>query len=226
MLWMIPVAVVVGKLLYDVVTDEGPSPSPSQPRPTPTPLSRNFNRLSRELRQPGGRRVAVLGQPGAGKSSLLRRLSNQQMTPLPQVGVHTDATNWAESPDVPLVSHWQGVRFVDVPGYDTASHPVAAYLADFPFNQFDLFVLVLNGKLHEADQRMYRACLQRAATGTPIMLVRSFAESLDEDVDPGVRRRALWDLRHRLDCGQQAPALLASSRTGEGLPDLRLWLGC
>lgn len=229
MLWFIPAAVAavtVGKLIYDAVSDDDDSDTrsapPAPPPPPPTVLELNLARLKTQLAQPGGPRVAVLGQPGAGKSSLLRAVSRKEMRPLPQVGVQTDATNWAEDLDVGLVSHWQGMRFLDVPGYDTAEHPVQAYLSHFPFDGADAFVLVLNGKLHAADQKIYAACRGGlfVRRNKPILVVRSFAESLE----PHEREQAVRDVRAHLGLPGEVPVLLASSRNGEGLEAMRHWL--
>jgi len=133
------------------------------------------------------------------------------------VGAHTDATNWADSPSVPLLSHWQGMVFADVPGYDTASHPVATYTADFPFHRFDRFVLVLNGKLHAADAAI---CQKLRAQGKPLLLVRSFADGLDDDEF----HRAQTDVRQYLHCDPEVAVVLASNRSGVGVAEVLVWL--
>ncbi|WP_119157787.1 GTPase domain-containing protein [Caldimonas tepidiphila] len=212
MLWIaIPGALLLGKLIYDAVTgDEAPAPR------VRTVLESNLERLRRELVQAQGRRVAVLGQPGAGKSSLLRRMSRNEVTPPPIVGVHTDATSWADSPGASLLCRWHDFVFADVPGYDTASHPADVMLESFPFDGFDAFVLVLRGKLHGADERMHA---RLACQGRPVVVVRSFAESLDGPEREAVRR----DLQQRLVPG--TPLVFASNRSGEGLQEVLARLG-
>lgn len=230
MFWLaIPVVAVVGKLIYDAVTeDDAPPPAPPREK---TVLESNLERLRGELMQARGqRRVAVLGQPGAGKSSLLRKMSRNEVTPPPLVGVQTDATNWAESRGVNLLCRWKDFVFADVPGYDTASHPLDVMLgpvawpfpmflpSGLPFDQFDAFVLVVRGKLHAADERMHARLAQ---LGRPVVVVRSFAESLEPQEREAVRR----DLRERLGCGEDTPIVFASNRSGEGVQEVLRCLG-
>ena len=91
MLWLaIPFAVILGKVIYDA------SSSPSPPAPEKTVLQKNLLRLGSLLRKEPGYKVAILGQPGAGKSSLLKKMTKGQVTPLPVIGIQTDATDWSQ----------------------------------------------------------------------------------------------------------------------------------
>ena len=72
MLWLIPVIGLVGKVIYDVVTDE-PHETVKPPPQRKTILELNFLRLENLLRKQSGHKIAILGQPGAGKSSLLKK---------------------------------------------------------------------------------------------------------------------------------------------------------
>lgn len=217
MWWLvIPGVAVLGKLVYDAVTEDDATAVVY--RRTKTVLEENLDRLRTELARSTGRRVAVLGQPGAGKSSLLRELSCNQAVPLPLVGQQTDATNWAEDRDAKLLCRWRDFVFADVPGYDTASHPTRVMLDAFPFASFDTFVFMVRGKVREADQRLY-ARLERQ--GQPVIVVRSFAESLDADERASVRQ----DLWKQLGCCMGAHVVFSSNRTGEGVQDVLQRIG-
>jgi GTP-binding protein EngB required for normal cell division len=203
---LIPAAAgLIGKLIFDAAQ-----------KPEPTVLERNLERLERVLGREGGRRVAILGQPGAGKSSLLIKMSSNRVTPRPVVGVHTDATSWADDSSVALLSRWENFVVADVPGYDTASHPVGPFLRLFPFDEFHMFIFVIRGKLHEADERMMR-CVQ--ASRRPMLVVRSYAETIDR----AERDRVLQDIQARLSI-QSTSVLFASNRTGEGVEEVLRWI--
>jgi predicted GTPase len=91
--------------------------------------------------------VALFGQPGAGKSSLINRLVGRTVA---EVGVETDKTvklEWYES---------NGLNFADLPGYGTANFPAETYFEDFNISQFDLFLCVTNGKFRKADTEFFQ----------------------------------------------------------------------
>lgn len=217
MLWLVtalvPAVLVIGKAAYDLATGND-----TPPRRARSTLERNLERLARELSAAHGRRVAVLGQPGAGKSSMLRRLSGNEVVRLPAVGVHTDATDWSERGDVELLCRWRGFVFADVPGYDTARHPVHTMLDGLPFDSFDVFVLVLRGKVRDADRRLY-ARLQQSRR--PVVVVRNVAENLDVTERATVQA----DLKCQLGCGFGGQITFASNRTGEGLAEVLQRIG-
>ena len=71
MWWLaIPVIGLVGKAIYHAVTDEDEAPSPRRK----TTLELNLERLEEQLKSHSGYKIAILGQPGAGKSSLLKKV--------------------------------------------------------------------------------------------------------------------------------------------------------
>ena len=79
MWWLIPIAVVgVGKVIYDLANEPARINSTQK-----TVLETNLGRLSVQLRSQRGRKIAILGQPGAGKSSLLKGMTSGVIDPLP-----------------------------------------------------------------------------------------------------------------------------------------------
>ncbi|MBB6673680.1 GTPase [Cohnella nanjingensis] len=182
-------------------------------------LTANFARLRAELMSfsfRGCRKVALLGQPGAGKSTLLDLLTDRGCEPRPVIGPRTDAADWSRRPDAPLILRCREYAFVDAPGYDTLAHPVDAFLQAFPFEAFDRLVLVLGGKIHEADDRLWQA-LKQQALASRTLVARGFAESLDE----AERSEVGAELSRRFD-GQ---AVLFSNRERFGLEQVKRFVG-
>lgn len=209
MLWFaIPAVVVIGKLIYDSSLNKTNSPVSSSPKKTV--LESNMDRLKRELSYESGRKIAIIGQPGAGKSSLLKKMTGGKVVPLPIIGNQTDATNWSSDVACSLLSRYNGQVFSDVPGYDTQSHPVGVFKSNFPFWSFDDFLFVVHGKLHGADEEIFRFASQ---TGKPICIARSFLDSLDEDE----LKSGEVDIRKRLTTSSPLNFIFFSNRTGEGV---------
>lgn len=210
MWWLIPIAAVgVAKLTYELFADE----QKIQPIKKKSIFESNLGRLNEQLHNTIGRKVAILGQPGAGKSSLLKSMTGGRVCPLPVIGVETDATNWSTDNFCTLLSRFQGDIFVDVPGYDTESHPTDIFLSYFPWSQFDAFILVIGGKLHRADENIYQ---HLAREGKMLCVARSFSESLDSSERESVKT----DLASRLCLIGNLDIKFFSSRTTEGLSEI------
>jgi GTP-binding protein EngB required for normal cell division len=213
--WLaVPAVIGLGKLIYEAVTDEQ---APRSVAPPDTTLIKNLRALRELTQKPDPCRVAFLGQPGAGKSTIITKLSKGRARPAPLIGVHTDATTWAEHTEVDLLCRWGKRVAADVPGYDTSTHPVSAFVTYFPFANFGKICLVVHNKIHGSDIEIYEAI--RFNDVTPIV-VRSRAESLDQEQRQAVRH----DLCQQFVGLPPSSIVFVSSRTGEGLEDLRLRL--
>lgn len=202
---IIPIGLVV-KAVYDAVTDEDEAPSPRRK----TTLELNFQRLEEKLRSNSGYKIAILGQPGAGKSSLLKKMTNGKVEPLPVIGAQTDATDWSNDAACNLLSVYENYVFADVPGYDTSSHPLYVFSSSFPFRYFDAFIFVIHGKLHSSDENIFRIISQ---SGKKISIAKSFSESLEGDDILYVEK----DIRTRLSLSDSTPILFFSNRSGVGI---------
>lgn len=207
MWWLvIPVIGLVGKAIYDVITDEDEAPSPRRK----TTLELNLERLEEQVRSHSGYKIAILGQPGAGKSSLLKKMTNGKVKPLPVIGTQTDATDWSSDTACNLLSVYENYAFADVPGYDTSSHPLHAFASSFPFKHFDAFIFVIHGKLHSSDEDIYRLI---ARSGKKISIAKSFSDSIESTDVMSVEK----DIRMRLSLSDSASVLFFSNRTGDGI---------
>jgi GTP-binding protein EngB required for normal cell division/uncharacterized protein (DUF697 family) len=113
--------------------------------------------------------IALFGQPGCGKSSLINRLLGQRLA---AEGVRNDVTT--ERRDF----EWNGLTLVDLPGYDTALFPAQDYLARFRVLEFDLLLCVFDGKFHQADRDLFLEVTQRGKT---CIFVRNKHDTLWQD---------------------------------------------
>lgn len=180
-----------------------------------SPLERNLERLRSELDHHAGPKIIVLGQAGAGKSTLVNKLTAGVAEPKPVVGSQTDATNWSKD-GAPLISRYGVYAYVDAPGYDTAAHPAAAFV-HFPFDAVDATVLVLSGKVHQSDALVFS---HLSAAGKPHCIARSYSESLTA----GEKVRVAEDIRDKLAGSALPPVFFFSNRTGRGARLLHEWI--
>lgn len=207
MWWLaIPVIGLIGKAIYDAVSDEDDAPSPRRK----TTLEFNLERLEKQIRSHSGYKIAILGQPGAGKSSLLKKMTHGKVKPLPVIGAQTDATDWSRDTACDLLSFYENYAFADVPGYDTLSHPLHAFSSSFPFKHFDAFIFVIHGKLHSSDEDIFHLI---TSSGKKISIAKSFSDSLESTDIISIEK----DIRMRLSLSDSASILFFSNRTGDGI---------
>jgi small GTP-binding protein len=114
-------------------------------------------------------RIALFGQPGAGKSSLINKLTGQMLA---KVGVHTDTTTDAATYE------WNGVTLVDLPGYGTKRFPKDTYFERFDVRSFDLFLCVYDGKLHGDDNALFK---ELRAAEKVCLFVRNQSDKIWQD---------------------------------------------
>jgi GTP-binding protein EngB required for normal cell division/uncharacterized protein (DUF697 family) len=164
-------------------------------------------RIERELRREKEDkvRIALFGQPGAGKSSLINALLGE---PLAAVGQRTDVTREEKAYE------WIAARLVDLPGYDTERFPRDEYFDRFAVLSFDLFLCVTSGKLHESDTRFFR---ELRSEGKQCLFVRNKSDTLWEPEATGeaLRAEVLDDFRCQLL--EEVTVYFTSCKTREGL---------
>lgn len=152
--------------------------------------------------------VALFGQPGAGKSSLINMIIGEKVA---LVGVETDKTVEAASYEA------NGLRFVDLPGYGTKNFPKGSYLQRFNIQNFDLFLCVTSGKLNEADTEFFQELARR---GKVCIFIVNKHDELWEDgkTTEELERRKANDITKHV--GQPVKILFTSCRKETGLDSL------
>jgi GTP-binding protein EngB required for normal cell division len=178
-------------------------------------LITNLKYLKSDLESKKGIKIAVVGQPGAGKSSLICNLTKNKCKPLPQIGTKTDMTDWSThvftDANFPYVTYKNCV-IIDSPGYNTTKHPIEEFIHNFPFSKFDHILMVIRGKLHAADMDICN--VMEDLRGVNCHLVRSFSDELYDNGDKGKILKDYRDKAIRLD------ATFISNKTKEGIREL------
>jgi GTPase Era involved in 16S rRNA processing len=189
-------------------------------------LQKNFKHLRKGLENEknGGNRktIAIAGQPGSGKSSLLKAITDGECEPLPTIGQQTDATDWHREEMWDFFTEYENYIFVDIPGYNTTHHPTHTYLEHFPFKKFDKILLVLNAKVQSSDEKIFKKIdkLYGWETSKKVFVIRSFSESLLAENKELIRRD--YDKPERFDLkAKSMKVIFSSARTKEGIEELK-----
>jgi GTP-binding protein EngB required for normal cell division/uncharacterized protein (DUF697 family) len=131
---------------------------------------------------------------------------------LADVGVETDKTVAAKEFLI------NGLRFVDLPGYGTSQFPKAGYAQRFKINEFDLFLCVTSGKLHQADTEFFQELTQRGKVC--LFVLNKHDELWEEGVDtPTLEARKRADIAKHV--GHAVPTVFTSCRRKTGLDALQ-----
>lgn len=153
--------------------------------------------------------VALFGQPGAGKSTLINRLVGRKVA---EPGVETDKTV-----DAARYEH-NGLVLVDLPGYGTQRFPKAGYAERFGLHGLDLFLCVSSGKLHQADTEFFQEL--RRLGKVCIFVVNKHDELWEDGVETAeLERRKRADIERHAGSGVQV--VFTSCRHGTGLDTLQ-----
>lgn len=170
---------------------------------------RIHDRLEREKSNPV--RIAMFGQPGSGKSSLINALLGR---PAAKVGARTDVTTMASC------YKWRDdIEIWDLPGYGTSKFPPDSFIKRFKVGDYDLFLCVFDGKFTADDDAMFFE--QVRTGGRPCILVSGKCDSLWEGDKPieQIRDAIQEDVHSRV--GSDARVLFVSARNKDGLGELQ-----
>ena len=119
-------------------------------------------------------KIALVGQPGSGKSSLINALLGKKLF---EVGVHTDTTVTAQE------EKFGDLIITDLPGYGTGRFPINEWVKEFKPEEYDLYIFVFSGKLHDSDAELFKYLKQwQEERNHPFFVVRNKVDEIwDED---------------------------------------------
>jgi len=155
-------------------------------------------------------RVALFGQPGAGKSSLINALIGRDVA---EAGERTDTTVAAHR-----YEH-DGVAYTDLPGFGTTRFPAATYWDRFQISDHDLLLCVKDGKFSVDDDKLFFDELWRRGkvcifVHNKLDTLWSSSKTLEE-----VKLELTSELNQRI-APHSAAMVFTSCRTREGLDEL------
>lgn len=161
-------------------------------------------------------KVALFGQPGAGKSTLINSLAGLEPPDAAPVGVETDKTvEEVIYPHCDLFLH-------DLPGYGTQRFPAEGYYERFHLGDKDLFLCVVSGKLHASDIALFKELKDH---GKVCLFVVNKSDTLWENgkTIEELKEAKLADIRRYV--GEGAAVYFVSCQTKEGLDGLDMAIG-
>lgn len=133
-------------------------------------------------------RIAVVGQPGAGKSSLINNLIGHKVA---ETGQMTDVTRKATE------YKFNFLTIVDLPGYGTELFSFDNWKEKFQPQKYDVLIYVFSGKLLEEDNKLFTSIKRwNEDIQRPLFLVRNHCTDIDNEDD---KRRVKQDVLEKLD---------------------------
>ena len=153
--------------------------------------------------------VALFGQPGAGKSSLINAIAGKEIA---KIGLETDTTIKETTFEI------NGLDFVDLPGYGTEKFPKEGYFEKFNLAKIDIFLCVTSGKLHADDVGLFK---ELRSHGKTCIFVFNKTDELWEGETPleQLKQRKIADISKNV--GFEVQVFFTSCRHKSGLVDLQ-----
>ncbi len=159
-------------------------------------------------------KIALVGQPGAGKSSVINKLIGKELF---ETGVHTDTT--VESKEV----SWQDLKIADLPGYDTKRFPFEKWCEEFRVEDYDLYLFVFAGKLHDADTKLFTKFKEwNNVRKHPYFIVRNKEDNIwaDGKTLEELKKEIAQDVRSKMG-DNDTKVHFTSCKTGTGFEELK-----
>ncbi|MBF2708698.1 GTPase [Flavobacterium soyangense] len=121
-----------------------------------------------EARQNAVVKIAISGQSGSGKSSLINAILGRKVA---EVGI-TETTTHIKS----YISG--GIHFSDLPGCGTVKFPVNSYIDNCKLNDFDAVIIVTANRFYENDIWLIE---EMVSIGRPVYVVRTKMDTSIKD---------------------------------------------
>lgn len=150
-------------------------------------------------------RIAVVGQPGAGKSSLINNLLGEKLA---KVGQDTDNTVDVTEYD------FNFMKILDTPGYGTEKFRFSEWKRRFHPEKFDVIIYVFSGKFTDSDDDLFDELKKYKK---PTFLVRNHSTDL---FNAGDRDAVKEDLKNRYG-NYEKLYFVSCGREKEGVDELR-----
>lgn len=130
-------------------------------------------------------KIAVVGQPGAGKSSIINALIGHKVA---RTGQGTDITRKA------VRYRYEFLEIVDLPGYGTTMFPLSEWKEKFKIHQYDIIFFVFSGKLTKDDCDLFESVADYNKSGhrRPLLLIRNHCGDLASHEDREAIRRDIY----------------------------------
>lgn len=159
-------------------------------------------------------KIALIGQPGAGKSSLINKLVGSKGF---EVGEHTDTTTDVSE------ANFGHLKIVDLPGYGTKQFPLDAWVERFHPEEYDLYLFVFEGKLHDADEELFHYLKEwEMSRSHPFFIVRNKEDQIwDEEKSlDEVKKGIKADVQGRMG-NYTSKVYFVSCRQNTGIEELK-----
>jgi GTP-binding protein EngB required for normal cell division len=115
-------------------------------------------------------RIAITGQSGSGKSSLINAIAGSKVAPVGFVETTMKPKEYKTE---------NGIILVDLPGCGTANFPFETYIDDMQISSFDAIILVTANRFYEADIKLFNYVVNNLKK--PIFLVRTKMDTAVRD---------------------------------------------
>ena len=150
-------------------------------------LQSEFRNILEKIKMDHGThtQIAVVGQPGAGKSSIINALIEDKVA---RTGQGTDITRKAER------YRYEFLEIVDLPGYGTTMFPLSEWKEKFKIHQYDIVFFVFSGKLTKDDCDLFESLADYNKSGhkKPLLLIRNHSSDLASNEDREAIRRDIY----------------------------------